>query len=425
MLQEMRHVLQEEVSGADSHLARKLAEELGEDGALQQRLQQGLASMGDLSQADSFAFHLSQQLEAYRSHLSQAMDTADPSSALARLLRSQRQEAEDMRDKLRDVLHQLQRQAEAQALQAEAAAREKQLWRASTAKGFEFEEDVQTALSDVAAVFGDRIRWVGGSTMQRAAEADRLPPSASSATAATADSEAQGAPTSEVGAARSKVGDIVIELLQEQLVLPSIVVEVKAGKTSLRRLLREMDEGRARMAAGAAIGVMDRPHLGKTQRPFHEHGPDVIVVGVDWAQGDYLALEVAYRVLRARLVANALRSSSSSSGGAGPDGGPDLARLRTAVAEAYNALTRLQTMKKNATDARKILQLLRDDLDDVEETIRRQLRKVEQTALGQHNASENDDPLLGEDFDKEDAAAAADDELVKMKTTTTSRRKKK
>ena len=88
-----------------------------------------------------------------------------------------------------------------------------------------------------------------------------------------------------------------------------------------------------------------------------------------------MALQVAYKVLRAKLLADEAAASAG-------DGGAQLAAFRAdAVArrarDILASLDRLRRMKKNATDAGAMLATLRADLDDLDREIRSALHDLD------------------------------------------------
>merc|ERR1712224_922338 len=113
-----------------------------------------------------------------------------------------------------------------------------------------------------------------------------------------------------------------------------VVVEQKAGKCARKVLLKEMTDGMEFRGAQAAIGLMQRQHLGKNQSGFEQHGPKQIIVGVDCQSGetDWFALEVAYRTLRAHVV-----------------GDIDTDEIRARIKNVESALTVMQSVRINAT----------------------------------------------------------------------------
>ena len=93
------------------------------------------------------------------------------------------------------------------------------------------------------------------------------------------------------------------------------------------------------------------------------------IVGVDWDNQDFLALEVVYRTLRAQLIAEEIRSSG--------DDEIDVETLKKHLTQAKTDLGLFQSMKGGAKSAITTLEELRNNLDVVEGKVREQLSKAE------------------------------------------------
>ena len=143
-----------------------------------------------------------------------------------------------------------------------------------------------------------------------------------------------------------------------------------AGQQSLERSLRDAMDLRG---AQAAIGVVRAKHLGKRMGWYTALAPgNVLVVAYepDVAHGA-VALQCAYKVLRARVVAERLDATDAD--GAAVRAASIASRAR----DILQSLDRLRRMKKNATDAGSMLSTLRIDLDDLDREIRAALRDID------------------------------------------------
>ncbi|KAH8047816.1 hypothetical protein JL722_12835 [Aureococcus anophagefferens] len=174
---------------------------------------------------------------------------------------------------------------------------------------------------------------------------------------------------------RSKVGDSLVTL---QGGAARVAVEVKSGKfamagaTSLERSLRDAMDLRG---AQAAIGVVRAKHLGKRMGWYTALPGNVVVVAFEPdVEHGAVALQCAYKVLRAQVLADALAARDGD--------GEDAAALRAdairqRARDILASLDRLRRMKKNATDAGGMLNALRVDLDDLDREIRGALREID------------------------------------------------
>jgi len=171
---------------------------------------------------------------------------------------------------------------------------------------------------------------------------------------------------------RSKKGDLLIRVPDADA---AIAVEVKAGRVAMagaQSLERTLRSAMATRGARAAIGVVRAAHLGKraswlTALPDNAY---VVAFEPDLDHGA-VALQVAYRVARAALVADAAAADDASTATLRADA------VRARARDVLASLDRLRRMKKNATDAGAMLAALRADLDDLDREIRAALRALD------------------------------------------------
>ena len=221
-----------------------------------------------------------------------------------------------------------------EALQARADEIE-ELKDKSSHKGIHFENDAVDALQDTADVLGDRIEHTGGSGE---------------------------------GASRSKVGDIVIVIQHQGVPEMRIAIEAKAGSISRKKLIEQVRNGVTNRNAVRGIGLMDRKHMGKTQHVLGQEGENYII-GVDWAEDDFLALEVTYRMLRSVMIAEALRMDGTDT--------IDVDAIQKRLEQAKVDLGMLQSMKTQTSTAIGTLEGVRSNMDLMEKKVRAQLSEAE------------------------------------------------
>ena len=93
------------------------------------------------------------------------------------------------------------------------------------------------------------------------------------------------------------------------------------------------------------------------------------IVGVDWDNDDFLALEVVYRTLRTNLIAEHIRNSG--------DDEIDVEAIKKHLTQAKTDLGLFQSMKAGASSAITTIEALRSNLDKVEKKVKEQLSKAE------------------------------------------------
>ena len=120
--------------------------------------------------------------------------------------------------------------------------------------------------------------------------------------------------------------------------------------------------------AVCGIGLMERKYMGVRQQVVEQEGENFIV-GVDWDNQDFVALEVVYRTLRAQLIAEAIRSSGEDE--------IDVNSLKKHLTQAKTDLGLLQGLKGGVTSAITTLEELRNNLDLIEDKVKEQLSKAE------------------------------------------------
>ena len=120
--------------------------------------------------------------------------------------------------------------------------------------------------------------------------------------------------------------------------------------------------------AVCGIGLMERKYMGLRQQVVEKEGENFIV-GVDWDNQDFVALEVVYRTLRVQLIAEEIRSSGED--------GIDVNSLKKHLTQAKTDLGLLQGLKGGARSAITTLEDLRNNLDLIEDKVKEQLSKAE------------------------------------------------
>ena len=338
------------LTGDDSLLARRLKETLGTNGMLEQLINDLLENLTDPDRATSIPAKTSQvlldQANTVMDTLNAATDITDETTNLGKFVRDQRTRVGDIQTMMTEAMTKMGEQIDArmkriedalnvdEALQARADEIE-ELKDKSSHKGIHFENDAVDALQDTADVLGDRIEHTGGSGE---------------------------------GASRSKVGDIVIVIQHQGVPEMRIAIEAKAGSISRKKLIEQVRNGVTNRNAVRGIGLMDRKHMGKTQHVLGQEGENYII-GVDWAEDDFLALEVTYRMLRSVMIAEALRMDGTDT--------IDVDAIQKRLEQAKIDLGMLQSMKTQTSTAIGTLEGVRSNMDLMEKKVRAQLSEAE------------------------------------------------
>ena len=337
------------VSDEDSALANALARTIGEGGTLQTTLRGVLERMSDPEHAGSLPAGAKKALiEASKEVRKELQSTLDITgeSPLAMFVREERARFTDVVSGLERFEASLVSQIEArftrieEALNVDETLRGKEaeiedLKDRGTHKGIHFENDATEALMDIAEVLGDRIEHKGG--------------------------EGEGA-------SRSKVGDIVIVIQHAGVPELRVAVEAKAGGISRKELVRQVRGAVENRNAVCGIGLMDQKHMGVRQHVIGQEAENFII-GVNWAEDDFLPLEVTYRMLRIMLIADALRLEQTD--------GLDVDGVKQSLEQAKTDLGMLQSMKSQTSTAISTLQGVRTSMDEMERKVRLSLTAAE------------------------------------------------
>jgi len=285
-------------------------------------------------------------LEDEKRRVSGLVNAADPQSPLGLFLSRQDQTVrclqEDYSRKMASLARQLEDIRTALGIEDKLKAMQAvvdETQEKSTGKGLDFEEDGYNALTRTAAIFGDEVEACG---------------------------------TTRVNGTLRKVGDQLIRIRQRGAPELSIVVEQKAGSVGRKPLLRQMREAMTFRGAQAAIGLMQRRHMGKTQAAYEQHGPEQVIVGVDWSdETDWFALDVAYRTLRTHLLATAFSKA---------DGSVNADDIRSAIRRIELALGDIQRMRSSLTEAKKSIDSVSQAITELEGRIKAELQAVERAS---------------------------------------------
>ena len=278
--------------------------------------------------------------------LNQATDITDEKTNLGKFVREQRERVGEIQTMVAQSMTEMGEQLDARmkriedALNVDEALQAKEeeieeLHEKSTGKGIHFENDSVDALQDIAGLFGDRVEHTGG--------------------------EGEGA-------SRSKVGDIVLVINHTGLQPLRVAIEAKAGKIARKELLRQIRDGVKNRSALCGIGLMERKHMGVRSFVVEKEDENYLV-GVDWKNDDFLALEVVYRTLRIQLINEQLQAQGEVD--------VDVDAMKRSLAQIKTDLGDFQKMKGNASNAMSVIQNLKDQIEALERKLKRELKDAE------------------------------------------------
>ena len=338
------------LTGDDSLLARRLQETLGSNGTLEHLLTSLTNNLTDPQHANSIPAKTGQvlleQATQVMATLNEATDITDEKTNLGKFVREQRERVGEIKTMMAQSMTEMGEQLDARmkriedALNVDEALQAKEqeieeLHEKSTGKGIHFENDSVDALQDIAGLFGDRVEHTGG--------------------------EGEGA-------SRSKVGDIVLIINHTGLQPLRVAIEAKAGKIARKELLRQIRAGVKNRSALCGIGLMERKHMGSRSFVVEKEDENYLV-GVDWKNDDFLALEVVYRTLRIQLINEQLQAQG--------DIDVDVDALKKSLAQIKTDLGDFQAMKGNASNAMSVIQNLKDQIEALERKLKQELKDAE------------------------------------------------
>nr|AIE95060.1 hypothetical protein [uncultured marine group II/III euryarchaeote AD1000_55_G04] len=332
-------LIDQKLTGDESQLANRLSASFGERGDLKKRLDVIFDDISNPDKASSVPNRVTAAMdtkfEGVEKEITSALDMASEDSPLRHFLNEQRTNFNNLQSDLKAEMDKIKSALNVDELLQSKDDEISDLKDKSSHKGIHFENDSVDALQDIAEILGDHIVHTGG--------------------------EGEGA-------SRSKVGDIVIIIQHQGVPELRIAVEAKAGGIGRKEMIRQVRSGVENRNATRGIGLMERKHMGVTQHVIGQEGENYIV-GVDWANGDFLSLEVTYRMLRSVMIADALRMEGSES--------IDIDAIKKRLEQAKTDLGMIQSMKTQTKTAISTLEGVRSNMDVMQNKVKEQLSKAE------------------------------------------------
>lgn len=337
-LGELNKELSDTLGTGNEQLAEQLAAAFGADrnGSVQQQVREIVSKESERQRLEITrllsAEDKTNPLVAIQARLGKAMHESEERHRheMHRLRESQAGDSRAMQKQVADLKENIARLIDQQAHEETLAEAEQ----AGTRKGLDFEARVHEALERIACMRRDCATHTGAE-------------------------QAEGG---------GKKGDTLVELgAADGPATGRIVFEAKDKKLTKNVAWAELNEGMARRAASYAVLVVageERIPAGREQ--LHEYEGNKMIVAVDREDPDGLALEVAYRLAAARVLA--ARDA---------DLGVDAAAVRDTAADAVSILKQAQGIRSTLTGIKTSSDKARASLDALVESIRARLERID------------------------------------------------
>jgi len=274
----------------------------------------------------------SNPLVAVQARLGKAMLEAEERhrKEVERLREAHAKEARGMQGQVGELRKELARLLERHEAEQRVAEAEE----AGTRKGRTFEERVHAALERIAEGRGDAAQRVGD----------------------------------ERADAGGKKGDILIEVGgADGSPLGRFVIEAKDERLSKNKAWQELNDAmRQRDATFGVLAVAGEERIPAGREQLHEYEGNKMIVALDRDEPDALALEVAYRYARCRVLMSRERELTL-----------DAAGVRNASEEAISALKKAQSIRLALTGANDSVDKARAGLDEMTDAVRERLDRIE------------------------------------------------
>ena len=251
-----------------------------------------------------------------------AFDLDDPKSPLSKFMAAQKRDRTTHEDAMQILVGEIKT-----AVIKDSAPQ------IAIVQGTNFEEDIKTHLNKTKGNVMDNIERVGSTNIK--------------------------------GTASRKTGDVLINIVDPSASNLKICTEAKSGQnyslTGKKTLWDEMDESMALRSAHASIGVVDWNNRSSNHASWMVNGDDRIIVAVDWKKMDFTLLEVAYQVLRHRVIGNASGSKKGAK--------TDTAKCVKLLNSILEKMEVIRSMRKKLTGIDTGVEGLRGDLNLLEKGV--------------------------------------------------------
>src|SRR3954462_6457692 len=354
---EVEHVLAERTREVTEQIGRKVDEAFGaESGHVTKTIQKHFSDDSAGAVQNRVREVVAEALTHVQQSLVQQFSSADARNPLAefkagvvRAVETSGQNQARTLEVVTQQLARLQQQVGEMRVEREKAAEIEAERERGTAKGRTFEELVVEAVDRIASGQGDDCDAVG-----------------------------------DLRGASGRVGDIVVALdACNGPARGSIVFEVKTGKLSKNDALRELDRAMEdRTADFAVLVVPTEDKVPARMQQLREYNGDKLIVAFDPDADNTIAIELAYRLARARV----LMSTSEAEG-------IDAGAVRDSIERALNAMERVRAVKNTLTGAQTQIGKAKDVLDEMSADVREHLKNIDELVLvGRDERPPEDEP---------------------------------
>lgn len=305
--------------------------------------------------ADSeFVTALSAWFNNSQGSFQQAFDINDKNSPLGKFKVALDSDLGDHRDAVSELVEDIQETVEEDLnemkrhMGIEVAVKEEA--QKGTGKGVKFEAEVDTHLNDNTGGVSDAIAVVGTMLIE-------------------------GTPR--------KVGDVLSEIEAPGTSDLKIIIEVKAGSdytmtggTEKKKTLPDqMKESMDLRKAQASIAVVDIRNLKKKMKPYMELDKRRILVAVDRENEDFTLLDVAYSILRWRIIESQVGQSQDVASTL------DVDRVQELIKEILSRLETTRAMKRNCNESSKMIIGVRSEIEKFELDIKTRANELQSLLL--------------------------------------------
>jgi len=340
--QSLDQLIQTKLTGDESVLAHRLNSTFGDNGQLKHQLESIFDDISNPQKKKSVPNRVTAVMEEkfgdIETEVTRALDVADENSPLSLFLKRQQNTINTLKNDIDVQMGAIRTALNVDEILQQKDDEIKELKDKSTHKGIYFENDTLEALKQIAAAskWNDEITHTGGNVVK---------------------------------GSLVKAGDILIRIDNPGNL--TIAIEAKSGGIGMTAISAEAKRGREARTADAGIGLMTRKARGATQSMLSNvnAGKDTITV-VDWTAGEenddlsaWVALEVAYVTIRAKLIAEHLSATKTI----------DADAINKQVDQVITDLKGFSDLKTKTTNAKNSVQAIEDLVENFEDKIKKSL----------------------------------------------------
>jgi len=192
------------------------------------------------------------------------------------------------------------------------------------------------------------------------------------------------------GSGGDKKGDVLVEVGHPSTDDLKITIEAKAGKSQgaytlegAKSIWNQMSTSMSLRKAQASIGVVDINNV-KQHKSWIDQGRYKILVAVDWESMDFTLLEIAYNVLRFRIIQDLSIKEPATA-----EPKLDIARFNELIEDISSNSDIIRTMRTNVTKIGSICTEQDAQITNWESAIQSQVKQLKM--LIEHAESDEDE----------------------------------